>query len=252
MAYLELEPPPELRPWVLALWCFEVRADAGVVEHRIPLTGGLLLSLGRQGGPLLIGPRIEPLVVPVRGGEVFWGAHLWPGAAGSLLHLPAGSLRGEIGPAERWIDPAWCRRLAEAAGDGGEVLPRLADALAALVPAAGPLDGVVTRAVAEIVRAHGQMPLGELARAVALSPRQLRRRFRTAVGLSPKELTRVRRLRAVAAAAALDDRSWVDRLEDGGYADQPHLVREFRSLLGIAPGAFERHARRIDHRLVDP
>lgn len=253
MSYVEVPPPPDLAPWIAALWSFRVAPEAGEIEHRIPLTGGVMLSAGADGEPALVGPRVTPLSSPVRGGDVFRGVHLQPAAAGALLHVSAGALRDAIGPARLWLDPAWCdlwHAQADMADDAA-ALSGLAGAFRELAQRAAPLDAAVATAVARLMRSHGTARLDELAEEAALSPRQLRRRFRAAVGLSPKELARIRRLRAAAASAVIEDRPWADLVADGGYADQPHLVREFRRLLGVTPGGFEQHARWIDHRLVD-
>ena len=252
MSYVEVPAPPEIRPWVASLWCFRVQPDAGELVHRIPLTGGVIVSVGRDREPMLVGPRAAPLVAPVHGGEVYRGFHLWPGAACSLLHFPPGSLRDSQGPARLWLDPAWCRSLGSVADleDDAEALQGVTLCLRELIARAAPLDTVVMTAVSHLIRSRGDLRIGELAEG-RLSPRQLRRRFQATVGLSPKELARIRRLRASAAAAVLEELSWCEVTADGGYADQAHLVREFRNLLGVTPGAFEQHARRIDHRLVD-
>lgn len=252
MSYAEVPAPPDLRPWVAALWCFRVFPEAGTLEHRIPLTGGVMVSVGPDREPILAGPRAAPLVVPVHGGEVFRGLHVWPGAGCSLLQLPSGSLRDCQGPARLWLDPAWCRRLGTVAEveDDAEALQGIVLCLRELIARAAPLDMVVMTAVSRLIRFRGGLRIGDLAEG-SLSPRQLRRRFQGAVGLSPKELARIRRLRASAAAAVLEELSWCEVTADAGYADQAHLVREFRDLLGVTPGTFEQHARRIDHRLVD-
>jgi len=252
MSYVEVPAPPEVRPWIAALWCFRVLPEAGAVEHRIPLTGGLIVSVGKEHEPMLAGPRTAPLVVPVHGGAVFRGFHVWPGAACSLFHLPPGSLRDVQGPARFWLDPAWCRGLSAMADleDDAEALQEITLRLRELIARAAPLDTVVMAAVSRIIRSRGDVRIADLAEG-GLSLRQLRRRFQTAVGLSPKELARIRRLRASAAAAVVEELSWCEVTADAGYADQAHLVREFRDLLGVTPGAFEQHARRIDHRLVD-
>lgn len=253
MSYVEVSPPPDLAPWVASLWTFRVAPEAAEIEHRIPLTGGLMLSSGADGEPALVGPRTAPLTTPVRGGDVYRGVHLQPGAAGSLFHLPPGALRDALGPARFWLDPHWCDRWRARAAvkDDAAALGGLAEALRELAQHAAPLDAAVATAVVRLVRSQGRAQLSGVAQEVALSPRQLRRRFRAAVGLNPKELARIRRLRAAAAAAVVEERSWVEVVGDGGYADQPHLVREFRRLLGVTPVRFERHARRIVHRLVD-
>ncbi|MDH5373482.1 MAG: hypothetical protein OEX97_11115 [Acidimicrobiia bacterium] len=85
MYYGELEPVPELKPWVAAYWQFQVERDVGEIEHWIPLTGGVMLAWNPGAPVIATGPRIEPFATRVRGGDLYWGVHLWPGAAPSLL-----------------------------------------------------------------------------------------------------------------------------------------------------------------------
>jgi AraC-like DNA-binding protein len=61
------------------------------------------------------------------------------------------------------------------------------------------------------------------------------------VGVAPKLACRVARFRA--AVSLLHDRPRTDLSAvafDAGYADQPHLTREFRALAGMTPGAYRR------------
>ena len=58
-----------------------------------------------------------------------------------------------------------------------------------------------------------------------------------AIGLGPKSVSRIVRLnRAIAAAKAGD--GWAGIAADCGYADQAHMVREFRELAGNSPVAW--------------
>jgi AraC-like DNA-binding protein len=61
-------------------------------------------------------------------------------------------------------------------------------------------------------------------------------------------LARIQRLRASAVEAVFhEDEPWVAIAANQGYADQAHLIREFRDLLGLTPKDFEQHFRRIEH-----
>ena len=82
-----------------------------------------------------------------------------------------------------------------------------------------------------------------MASELALSERQLQRRFRESVGYGPKTLQRILRFRRFLGE--------LGRGRDGpgglagiaastGYADQAHLTRESRELAGSSPAQLER------------
>ncbi|MFC0434832.1 helix-turn-helix transcriptional regulator [Kutzneria buriramensis] len=90
-------------------------------------------------------------------------------------------------------------------------------------------------------------PIGDLAAAVGLSERQLRRRFSVAVGLRPKAYARVTRLHtALRLAAGAARPSWADIAQECGFYDQPHLIAEFRTATGCSPTAL--HGRFLQSR----
>jgi AraC-like DNA-binding protein len=128
--------------------------------------------------------------------------------------------------------------------------------LIARLPPVLALDEAVTAAARRLMASGGEVPIALLAETSRLSPRQFRRRFTAAVGLSPKELARIWRLRRCA-LAALDASGpeaarWAELAAAHGFADQAHLVREFRHLLGLPPTAFARQFARITHRDLQP
>ena len=93
-------------------------------------------------------------------------------------------------------------------------------------------------AVARAVRMLDGDPaarIGDLAAAVGLSERQLRRRFSVAVGLRPKAYGRVARLHTALRLAG--SASWADIAHRCGFYDQPHMIAEFRAATGLAPAA---------------
>jgi AraC-like DNA-binding protein len=85
----------------------------------------------------------------------------------------------------------------------------------------------------------GAVPIGRLAADVGWSHRHLHRRFRRQVGLRPKTAARLVRFNEV--WRRLDERrrlDWGQVAADAGYADQAHLVREFRQFTGMTPTQF--------------
>ena len=78
----------------------------------------------------------------------------------------------------------------------------------------------------------------ELANALGISGRQLRRRFHQAVGYGPKTLDRVlrfRRLVGQAQAISDGDQDLARLAAELGYADQAHMTRDSVRLTGMPP-----------------
>jgi AraC-like DNA-binding protein len=102
-------------------------------------------------------------------------------------------------------------------------------------------DAAVGAALAAIERSAGRLRVIELAREAGIGVRQLERRFRDRVGLSPKRLaTIVRFQRAFGAIAAGSDATLTEIAHDSGYFDQSHFIRDFRRLAGCSPSRFFR------------
>ncbi len=99
------------------------------------------------------------------------------------------------------------------------------------------------RQVAEIARLAETdrtiRQLGELSQKAGVSQRTLQRLFLEYAGVSPSWV--LRRYRLLNAAEAVRDGtrvSWTDVAADLGYADQAHLIRDFRSATGRTPAAY--------------
>jgi AraC-like DNA-binding protein len=105
----------------------------------------------------------------------------------------------------------------------------------------------VARTWERLVATGGALPIRQLAREVGWSHRHLLTRFRQQVGLGPKTAARLVRFNGV--WRRLDeDRplDWGLVAAEVGYADQAHLVREFRQFTGTTPTGFLARARPAD------
>ena len=73
----------------------------------------------------------------------------------------------------------------------------------------------------------------------AISGRHLRRRFKEVVGISPKYFARIVRFHQVASHIENEKRlDFAHVAAQYGYADQAHLIREFRQFSGKTPLQF--------------
>ncbi len=111
--------------------------------------------------------------------------------------------------------------------------------------AVAPADDELTELVGRIERDATLVRVEQLASLSGWSVRTLQRRFRTALGVSPKWVLGRFRLQEAALALEQDpDIDLADLAVQLGWYDQAHLTNAFRRLLGETPGQYAARARR--------
>lgn len=239
-SYVERVPVSALAGRVRTVWA--QRSGPHPYPQRNLPTGGVELHCPIGGLPRLVGPLTGPSGQVLPPHTTVVGARFWPGAAAPLLGLPADELVDRVVELDDLWGGAATRLgelLANAPGPDAalEMLQRFLVCRQMRTDRPDPL-------VAQAVR--GLMPwqpvqIGTLSTQLAISTSQLRRRFLSAVGVSPKVLQRTLRLQgylALAQAAAgrpVADGRVADLASEVGYADHAHLGRECLSLTGVTP-----------------
>jgi len=262
-------PAEPLRPYVAWYTGYRQRGVPPAVHRGLPspfLT--LILTLDE---PLTMAAHADPRQPPGEFGTLLGGLHsspaliahegaqsgiqvaLRPLGARTLLGLPAGELAAIDVPADAVLGRVQEARARILAADGwAERFAILDEVLLAAVGSAAPGPGVAPQAAAEVgwawrrlLRSGGTVRASALAEETGWSGRHLASRFRTEIGLTPKEAARVIRfdraghLLADAARAGAGVGAGRLGLADlavtCGYFDQAHLAREFRSLAGCPP-----------------
>lgn len=173
---------------------------------------------------------------------------LTPLGARAVLGVPAGELADRmldldavVGPvAAELVDrvrsaTTWPARIAALEAGLAALVRRHDRAAARAVPAE------VAEAWRRLVARRGQVRVADLAAALGWSRQHLGDRFRRELGLGPKTLARVLRFaHAYELVTADDPRPWAEVAALAGYADQAHLVREWRAVTGLPPTAWQR------------
>lgn len=254
------QPAGPLRPFVTRAHGYRVPANPTGVHRGLPsphltlvleLRGPLRVSglgdpVAAHGvlGGLHTGPALVDASVPQEGlqyGLTPWGAR-------ALFGVPAAELRGRALDLADVLGTATAGRLVErlqGTGDWPERFALVDRALAHRLAASGRSATGVAPEVTEAWRllhaSRGRLPVTAVAAHVGWGRRHLSERFRLATGLTPKEAARVARFEA--ARRLLTGRGrprLVDVAADCGYADQPHLAREWRALAGCSVGTWLR------------
>ena len=90
-------------------------------------------------------------------------------------------------------------------------------------------DADVLNAIHHMLRSNGRARISEVSAGLALSARQLERRFDVAMGLSPKAFASLLRYQLLWQEMVCAPRFDVlDAVDKFGYADQAHLLNDFR------------------------
>jgi methylphosphotriester-DNA--protein-cysteine methyltransferase len=252
-AYREIRPSTGLRSFVDRLWIRRDRLRIGTVAVNRVLPDGCMDVIFNLGDPPLkdgepdrstsyvVGAMTRPLCVGLTGDVDMIAVRFRPGAAAALLGIPADQLAD--GTVE--LEACWGRtardlecQIMETAGTTGRA-DLLERALLRRAEAAAAPSAAITWAVRRILETRGRVKVAELADRVGLGERQLRRRFRSSVGLSPKTACRVARFQGLLGQIRQTPApNWGRLAWSAGYHDQAHLIREFRAFTGLTPTVY--------------
>ena len=101
------------------------------------------------------------------------------------------------------------------------------------------IDRIVQSTVDTIMTANGQLPVGKISEQMHVHRRNLERRFEVAIGLSPKQLSRIVRMQAALKMLLNRQFSSLTTLAaEGEYYDQSHFIKDFKEFTGCTPGEF--------------
>ena len=268
--YAEFAPPPALAAHIHCMWLFAGREDG--IEQAVPPDGRCELIVHRgtpyeehtvdgrwQAQPTLLfaGQLTRPLVLRARGEVAVLAVRFTPAGAWAFAGRSMATLT------DRRIDLAALHGEAEVAAlrtalDRADSEAARFAALAAYVQRQiarrdGRRDAAVERCVERLLTSEGRVPLAELGALCGLAPRRLQRRFAEVVGIAPRTLAVVIRLRRV--FDALRDApwsTWSERAQAAGFFDHPQMARDFRRLLGRAPSEWTQAGPGLASSLADP
>lgn len=220
--YRELPAPAPVRELVACVWSSRVAKSEQHVQRTFP-DGCVEIVLPDEGGALVYGPDADWSDVPLDAGAAYSGVRLRPGAGRALLRLDLQELAGTVVP------------LADVEPSG-----RLSGASLTQLLAAIARSGVreTDRLVVEAACLMEQEPrsgLREFARRLAISERQLRRRFERTIGLRPSSYARIVRVQRAVRLALENRLSWTEVAYESGFSDHAYLSREVRRVTGFSP-----------------
>ena len=257
MDYIEHPAPEDLRRHVQCLWELRDAAPGDGIQTIYP--DGRCELLAELGVPLrfhgtdgtirsdqpfcFAGQQLGPIRLQAVGAVHCIGLRLMPACSGLIAGARLAELRDHA-PALHSLDAGFAESFRDAArasaGTGSpEPLWRLLRTRCArFVP-----DPLVERAIEALDARDGDLRIAALARGLGTSLRTLQARFVDAVGLTPKEYARVRRLQALLRTLDGERDSIADAAARHGYSDQAHATRDLSRWTGTTPARLVRALR---------
>ena len=99
---------------------------------------------------------------------------------------------------------------------------------------AGPSD----IGVRQILENNGLVSIKQLTDLTGTGERQLERRFKKDVGLSPKFYSRIIRFAHIFDLIQQKDKQWLDLVFESGFYDQSHFIKNFKEFTGEEPSKY--------------
>jgi AraC-like DNA-binding protein len=246
-SYVERGPVPALAELVSTVWIQRVPASSSAYTQRNLPNGTVEIVCEIGAVPRIAGPRTAPAIDFLTPGTTLIGIRVQPGAAGSLLGVPARELLDLSVTGDEFWGSEGCalgERLAGAASPQA-ALELLQRHLARRLVVGPATDRIVTETVRQL-RAKPTQALRAIRSSLHVSERHFRRRVQAAVGVPPKTLQCMLRFQRLLAVTQLA--SWrgipparqplATLAASTGYADQSHLIRECRRFTGLTPSGF--------------
>jgi AraC-like DNA-binding protein len=231
-----IRPARDLDPIIEHYWIQQPLVDVfGQVWRLVPDTNPYLIFVASPKNSSTCGPRCVVVGARSRFADVSMenriftcGVRLYPGVLPLLTQFPASDFT------ERSVN------VADVFGARGIMLM---DRLGGLRSATHAIEVMADFLRCQLAGGgHKRLPFHArnnrvrgLAAQLDMPVRTVHARFMRDVGLSPKRALRVERLHRVLGNCQKPSVNWAQAAAIGGFADQAHMIREFRDLLGESP-----------------
>lgn len=242
-AHARYWPSPDLAPFVEHYWTVEWDLDRPCVRETLPHPVVHIVLEGDRA--TLTGPTTRRFTAELEGKGRVFGVKFHPGGFRPFAGRPVSAYADRTMALERVFGAA-AQGLASRAlssADHGAVIAELETFLRAREARIDATATSMARITAAMAAEREITRIEQVAQRFGLGLRSLQRQFRDYVGVPPKWV--IQRYRLHEALARIDAGGridWAALALDLGYADQAHLIRDFKRIVGCTPAQYARAA----------
>ncbi|WP_320044417.1 AraC family transcriptional regulator [uncultured Desulfobacter sp.] len=247
------EPHPELKNYIQCYWtlnCSDNNIDA---IYRTNLDAGLLLIFNlfdpiecvvdeaspiTIAGDFMVGALAKRIEIKPTGSISLFAVQFTPEGLYPFLSMPPVDLSNFCVELEEvWeLNGLGVSKQIHSAGQTPEKLIQTFEGFFARRMNAFRKHSLNVEKAVTIIRAHkGQIPIETLANQLQISSRHLERKFTERIGVPPKQLCRIFRLKNVLINLSPTESNWSALAVANGYFDQAHFIHEFQFFTGKSP-----------------
>lgn len=242
----------DLEPFVNAIMYNEVTDVDGYVKLPLYADGypGIMFQVSDHGfylqpkGKLLsefflYGQTLHPISLEAKGRSKFIVCQLYPFASKYLLGVDPKILNDECYDLLQidHIDMESFRQKLVDARDPATLIEIISDVMIELIKHNNlPENDQIQNAINLILKADGVVKINEVLTQMYMSERTFERKFKSQVGLNPKQFARI--IQFQKSLNGLNESNFKSLTEvglDSGFSDQSHFIRTFKSYTGQTP-----------------
>ena len=256
MNYQTYIPPPSLSAYVKCFWTLEADSSFALQKQRIIPDGCMEMIFHhgdqylqyRDDGSSVLQPRCfvfgqitSPLQIAPTAASGIFAVRFEPDGFSPFATLTPGQMSNRAVPLSELFGDEGLS-LGEGVINAQSTIERISlieiflTAKLQLIKTREKLSGST---VELLLQTKGQLSIEELSAKMLVNRRQLERRFSAAIGLSPKQLTKIIRLQnALKMMIEKPSDSLTALAYESGYYDQAHFIKDFKEFTGISPKQF--------------
>jgi AraC-like DNA-binding protein len=238
MEYAIYLPPVHLRPYVKCFWSLdnskgevlppEYKSMADAYTEVVFSTNGSFKEYYNYTGYLLPQHAVHRTLTIGKTIGLF-GIRLYPYALQPLFGVASFELINDVHHLNSMIH----RDLVDQVSEGKNSIERIEKVCAYLTKKLTPTPTLIEKVIHRLMESQGQATITELQNLTGLSERQFERKFKSAIGFTPKHYSRIVRFQHAKKKFATQ-LSFADLAYECNYADQSHFIREFKEFSGMS------------------
>jgi AraC-like DNA-binding protein len=261
MKLYNLKPTPCLRQYISRFWVWE---DELSLPQLLPGTGTELMF--HYGQPLrgkthtgeaftvppchIISPRQKYYTLEAGKSMGFFSVRFRAGAFRHFCPVPCNELINSfIDIKDLWgkQGQSFGQQVMEA-GNLEERISIVEKALIRFLDTYHRSEGWLDMAVKKVLCSYNAVNIQAISRQLFISERQLERKFKESVGVTPKGFQRISRFEAVIRHLLLNRQpNYLTAALENGYYDQSHFIKDFNAYVGEQPSSFLQNKNFMSH-----